>query len=76
MTDDLLTEKEHQAVEVSAQLSRLMAEIIFEGGDPGVAASDRAEAITLIHGIQQMILTQAAARAYPDRYRLLGASLK
>jgi len=29
-----------------------------------------------IHGIQHAVMSQAAARAYPDRYRLLGEHLE
>lgn len=40
----------------------------------GDAADDRAEVAHEIHAIQHRIMSQAAARAYPDRYRLMGPS--
>ena len=33
---------------------------------------DLSEMCAMIHGLQRAVLKQAAARAYPDRYRLLG----
>ena len=40
---------------------------------PGPARDgDLAEVAFHVHGLQRMILAQAAARAYPERYRLRG----
>jgi len=36
---------------------------------------DLSEFVIHLHAIQNMILAQAAARAYPDTYRLLGERL-
>ena len=65
---DLLTETEHEAMDLTAELMRAMRQIM---GDANIAG-DLNEAAAHIHGIQNMILANAAARAYPDRYRLLG----
>lgn len=67
---DLLTEAEHHAMYLTADLARTMGAIIGDGGAP--AASDFREVVVHIHALQHMIMAQAAARAYPDRYRLLG----
>jgi hypothetical protein len=36
---------------------------------------DVREFVSHVHGIQAAILAQAAGRAYPDRFRLLGATV-
>ncbi len=65
----LLTPAEHDAMAQTAQLTRTMREII---GDGPAAEGDIAEMVDAVHRIQRMVLGQAAARAYPERYRLLG----
>jgi hypothetical protein len=67
---DLLTDAEHNAMDLIAQAGRAVGAVIGDGGAP--AAADFREAVTHIHALQQMVMSQAAARAYPDRYRLLG----
>lgn len=73
---DLLTADEHKAMEISADLANIMGKIIWAGCDPdnnqGQAEHDVNEMAQQIHAIQRSILSQAAARAYPDKYRLLG----
>jgi hypothetical protein len=67
---ELMTEAEHHAMDLTAELWNLLAgEVILNG--PG-GHGDREELAAAIHVIQRMVLGQAAARAYPDRYRLLG----
>jgi hypothetical protein len=66
---DLLTPAEREAVATAAALANQVYAII---GDGGAEEGDLAEAVHHIHAIQRMILAQAAARAYPDLYRLLG----
>lgn len=68
---DLLTQAEHNAVTTAALLANQLAEIV---GDGPSRAGDLAEAVHHIHAVQRMILAQAAARAYPERYRLLGGT--
>jgi hypothetical protein len=70
---DFLTEAEHRAMALTADLVNLVCtEIIGPGSSRG---SDIREFVGHIHAVQQQILSQAAARAYPDRYRLLGHTL-
>lgn len=68
---EMLTELEHEAMDLTAQLSRTMRAII---GDGLAAEGDVAEMVAAVHVLQRMILSQAAARAYPDRYRPLGGN--
>lgn len=69
----LMTEVEHQAVELLAAFSRLLPEIV---GDGPTRRHDFDELYHHVHILQRTIGSQAAARAYPDRYRLLGASIE
>lgn len=73
MIDDpcLLTAEEHDAVDHLGAAARILARITNPTGRHG-GAGDWAEAAAAIHALQNMILRQAAARAYPDRYRPLG----
>ncbi len=66
---DLMTEDEHAAMKLTADLANALHRIIGKGGQ---AEHDWAEAAQRIHAIQHTILAQAAARAYPDLYRPLG----
>jgi hypothetical protein len=70
---DLLTTDEHSAIDLAAQLAGLLQKIIGDGPN---RANDIAEAELYIHGLQNMIMSQAAARAYPDLYRQLGRDVK
>ena len=65
----LLTEDEHRALADSAQLWNLLCTIVGHGPTRN---GDLNELSTHIHAIQRTVMKQAAARAYPDRYRLLG----
>lgn len=67
--DQLLSEDEHRAIEMAGELGALLRQII---GDGPTAAADWNEFAAPIHVIQRDVMKQAAARAYPDRYRLLG----
>lgn len=69
--EPLLTEVEHEAMRLTADLANALRRIITDG-DGGQAANDWSEAAHLIHSVQNMILAQAAARAYPNLYRPLG----
>jgi hypothetical protein len=64
---------EFEALQKSGDLAQLVREIIGEGPN---AYNDWLEATVHIHAIQNMILSQAAARAYPDTLRLLGQKLE
>lgn len=65
----LLTDEEHEAMALSAQLANLVRRII---GDGPQAEHDWNEMAQRIHAIQHTVLAQAAARAYPALYRPLG----
>lgn len=65
----LLTAAEHKAMKLTGELADLIAEIV---GDDVSRTNDIVEIYQDIHRIQHAILGQAASRAYPDRYRLLG----
>jgi hypothetical protein len=68
-----MTDAEHRAMELTAGLwNHLVSEVVADGPS---AAGDLRELVVHIHGIQHAIMSQAAARAYPDRYRLLGGTL-
>lgn len=68
----LLTDLELKAARLSGELANLLAKIIREGGDSDLATGDWREACAKIHDIQHMIMAQAAARAFPNEFRLLG----
>lgn len=65
----LLTEPEHRAMRLTVDLWHALCRIAADGP---ARDGDLAELCTHIHAIQRTILAQAAARAYPNRYRLLG----
>lgn len=65
----LLTAAEHDAIAMTAELWALLCAITTDGP---ARQGDLAELIFHVHGIQRAVLKQAAARAYPELYRLLG----
>lgn len=67
---ELLTEAEHRAVALAAELWNLLCMDVVGRGRS--RSGDLSELCAHIHAIQQAVLSQAAARAYPERYRLLG----
>lgn len=67
-----MTEGEHRAMELSAELWKAICEVAGRGQ---TRHDDLTEAVAHIHAIQHMIMAQAAARSYPERYRLLGECL-
>lgn len=70
----LLSEREQEALELTKQLANLMWAIIK--APRMIVQSDEGEdwryATDHIHALQHMIMSQAAARAYPGKYRPLG----
>lgn len=70
----LLTDAEHKAIDLTAELWSLLCREIV--GQDRSRDRDLAELAAHIHAIQNDVLAQAAARAYPDRYRLLGGTLR
>lgn len=67
---DFMTEAEHRAMELTAELHNLMSSKVVGHGAP--REGDMAELVAITHSMQRLILSQAAGRAYPGRYRLLG----
>jgi hypothetical protein len=65
-----LTESERQAVRDAGLLYQLLANEVV--GDGPTREDDLTELTTAIHVIQRAVLAQAAGRAYPGKYRLLG----
>lgn len=73
MTAELLTLEEKHAIAMAAQLASFLAIDVVEDGP--TREDDLNELLVHIHAIQNAVLAQAAARAYPGRYRRLGAVL-
>lgn len=71
MKEELLT-KQEQALLDKLALWFMEFKTIFGNEVEG----DIVEAVHDIHSLQRMILKQAAARAYPEKYRLLGCNVK
>lgn len=68
----MLTDKEGEAVAALGKVAILLADIIADGP---TRRADMAELYGHVHALQNAVLSQAAARQYPDRYRLLGEAL-
>lgn len=71
--DELLTGSEKFAVSLLGQVAEIFTMKIVGKGP--TKDQDVKEFFAFIHGAQQMILSQAAARGYPDQFRKLGESL-
>jgi hypothetical protein len=64
-----LTDDERRALDLTGELAGLCRQII---GDGPAAVGDWREMAMRIHAIQHMLMAQAASRAYPEKFRLLG----
>lgn len=69
----LLTADERQAVRWAGMLYTFLAEGVVANG--ATRNDDLAELRAAVHLIQRAVLAQAAARAYPEEFRLLGKVL-
>jgi hypothetical protein len=69
---ELLSESEKEAIAKAGELATLCFRIVDFGPN---RTNDLNEIIIHVHAIQHAIMAQAAARAYPDVYRRLGASV-
>ena len=69
----MLTEREQAAVQKAGDLWGDLCAIV---GDGPTRDHDLAELVVHIHAIQQAIMSQAAGRAYPGQFRLLGETLR
>lgn len=68
----IITAEEHELVELLGQCANRFAKVIGKGP---TRQYDYAEVVDKIHQLQAMVLSQAAARWFPSRYRLLGETL-
>lgn len=72
MSGPALTPDERMAILQAGDLWATLCRIV---GDDRTREADLGELVIHIHAIQHAVMAQAAARAYPDLYRLLGATL-
>lgn len=66
----MLTSKEHRIIEILAELANDFSDIM--GNHQGACEVDMREVGMHIHALQEKVMAQAASRAYPNLYRLLG----
>lgn len=66
---EALTKEELSALDLTARLMGKFNKIVGKGR---TRSADLGEVVVHIHALQNMILSQAAGRAYPERFRLLG----
>jgi hypothetical protein len=66
----LLTQLERDTVDMLGQVHMNMCTIVADGP---TRMDDLTESCHHVHVLQRMIMGQAAARAYPDHFRLLGS---
>lgn len=71
---ELLTEAEHTVVRLLGNAASRYARHVVGSGP--TRDHDIAEFNLAIHTLQNTVLAQAAARAYPELYRLAGDSLR
>lgn len=71
--DFLLTDRERQAARRAGELWGDLCAIV---GDGPTRDADLHELVVHIHAIQHAIMSQAAGRAYPAEFRLLGSTLR
>ena len=70
--EEMLNALEHETIELLGEVWGDICNIVGRGPS---READLAEAIAHIHALQHFVMAQAASRAYPDRYRLLGRTL-
>lgn len=70
MDDELLTQLEKDTAIMLGQVHMNMCRIVADGP---TRMDDLTESCEHIHVLQRMIMSQAAARGYPDSFRLLGS---
>lgn len=71
---ELLTEAELKAMDLTAELWNLLVSDVVADGR--TQKQDLHELVHHLHAIQHTVLSQAAARAYPERYRPLGGVIE
>ena len=70
---ELMTKAEHELVELLGECFNRYAGIVGRGDTRG---PDLTEFAARIHDLQHAVMAQAAARAYPSRYRLAGGRIE
>ena len=73
MPKQTMTPDEHTAVNTVADAWKAICDIVGEGP---TRAHDLQEVVAHIHALQHFVMAQAAARAYPNTYRLAGEVIK
>lgn len=68
----LLNPIELDALEITADLSRALTLVV---GRDASRSQDIAELFHHIHAIQRYVMSHAACRAYPDKFRMLGGTI-
>jgi len=68
-----LTSQEHEAIRLLGDVGNLLPQIVAHGP---TREADLDELVAHLHVLQRSIAAQAAARAYPHTYRLLGWQLR
>lgn len=71
---DMLTPAELRAMDITVDLVNVMCKEVIGHGP--TREHDINEFVAQVHIIQQAILSQAAGRAYPFRFRTLGETVK
>lgn len=69
----LLTKDELEFMDLSAELANLFSSIVGHGPSRD---GDLREGVDKIHQLQHTVMAQAAARAFPERFRLLGSTIR
>jgi hypothetical protein len=72
MADELLTAEERELVQDLGRIYTRMMDVVR---DERTRDDDLREIRFHIHGLQRMLMAQAAARAYPSEFRLLGGGV-
>lgn len=73
----LLTKVEIDCIVTLANIGKTIHAIIYtKDYNDAIARQDFEEAMNHIHALQQMIMAQAASRAHPELFRLLGHKKK
>lgn len=67
--NELLTMAEHRAMVLTSELWQALGIVVGCGSS---RQADLDELASHLHAIQTAVLAQAAGRAFPDLYRLLG----
>lgn len=73
MSSVFLTPDEHKTVRLAGELWNQLCRAIPDGP---TRDADLHELVVHIHAIQHAVMANAAARAYPATYRLLGGTLR